>query len=228
MNTTKIAALYGTYSNLHLLSPTDPLHQQVLDLLQAKAQRAAEGILDGNRCHLAIKHMGAPARLSPAGKRLYNEIEIYCSQRVHDWARAQQPATDRHKGLPEGEVWSAMTSAFSADAEGEFSLRFGAKADFAVMLRGVQAYERKQQKHTRKLLAQLKVYHQQQMLLGQQANVVPVVGVATVAAGRAEVQPSRGRVGRFYQRLRCSVVAKIHQVAVAAEAALAAEGSLAA
>jgi hypothetical protein len=219
MNTDKIAALYGTYSNLHLLSPTDPLHQQVLEMLQAKAKRVAEGILDGNRCHLAIKHMGAPTRLSPAGQRLYNEVEIYCSQRVHDWARAQQPATDRHQGLPEAERWSAMTSTFPENAEGEFSLRFGSKVDFAVMLRGVQAYERKQQKLTRKLLAQLKTYHQQQLLLAQQARMVPAVA-ASIVTTLAEVRPSRGRVGRFYQRLRRGVVAKIHQVAVAAEAVL--------
>jgi hypothetical protein len=161
--------------------------------------------------------MGAPARLSPAGKRLYNEIEIYCSQRVHDWARAQQPATDRHQGLPEGEVWSAMTSTFPADTEGEFSLRFGAKADFAIMLRGVQACERKQQKRTLKLLAQLKVYHQQQLLLGQQASVATAVGMG---AESAETQPSRGGMASFYQRLRRGLATKIHQVAVAAETVL--------
>lgn len=215
MNTAKIAALYGTYCNLHLLSPADPLHQQVAELLASKAQRATEGILDGNRCHLAIKHMGALARLSPAGKQLYNEVEIYCSQRVHDWALAQQPTTNRHQGLAEGEVWSAMTSSFPEGHEGEFTLRFGSQQDFAVMLQGVQAYERKQQKHFRKLLAQLRVYHTQQVQL-HMAAVAPAAPVAAAVCAPL----AAGLLPRLYGKLRRGLAAKVHQVAVAAEAVL--------
>jgi hypothetical protein len=213
MNTAKIAALYGTYSSLHLLSPTDPLHRQVAELLESKAQRAAVGILEGNRCHLAIKHMGAEARSSADGKWLYNEVEIYCPQRVHDWALAQQPVTNCHHNLSEGEVWSAMTSAFLDGPGGEFMLRFGAKADFAVMLRGVRAYERKQQKRYRKLLAQLRAYHAQQVLL----HAMPVVDgpVAAVCAPRAA-----SLLPRLYGKLRRGLAAKVHQVAVAAETVL--------
>jgi hypothetical protein len=217
MNTTKIAALYGTYHPLHLLSPTDPLHQQVAELLVSKAQRATGGLLDGNRCHLAIKHLGAKARFSPDGKWLYNEVEIYCPQRVHDWALAQQPATNRHHNLHEGEVWSAMTSAFHDGPGGEFMLRFGAKADFAVMLRGVQAYERKQQKRYRKLLAQLRAYHAQQVLL-----YLPNVVVATAEPMAAAVCAAHttGLLPRLYGKLRRELAVKVHQVAVAAEAVL--------
>lgn len=217
MNTAKIAALYGTYSSLHLLSPMDPLHRQVAELLESKAQRAAVGLLEGSRCHLAIKHMGAEPRLSADGKWLYNEVEIYCPQRVHDWALAQQPAANRHQNLSEGEVWSAMTSAFLDGPRGEFMLRFGAKADFAVMLRGVRAYERKQQKRFRKLLAQLQAYHAQQVLL-HLPLVAPVAAepVATTVCA----PPSTGLLPRLYGKLRRGLAAKVHQVAVAAEAVL--------
>jgi hypothetical protein len=217
MNKTKIAALYGAYHPLHLLSPTDPLHQQVAELLMSKAQHATGSLLDGNRCHLAIKHLGAEARRSPNGKWLYNEVEIYCPQRVHDWALAQQPATNRHHDLPEGEVWSTMTSAFPDGPEGEFTLRFGAKTDFAVMLRGVQAYERKQQKRYRKLLAQLRAYHSAQALL-HLPSVVPAAAEPVAAAVCAA--PTAGLLPRLYSKLRRGIAAKVHQVAVAAEAVL--------
>jgi hypothetical protein len=217
MNKTKIAALYGAYHPLHLLSPTDPLHQQVAELLVSKAQCATGGILDGNRCHLAIKHLGAKARLSPDGKWLYNEVEVYCPQRVHDWALAQQPATNRHHALPEGEVWSAMTSVFLDGPEGEFMLRFGSKEDFAVMLRGMRAYERKQQKRYRKLLAQLRAYHAQQVLL----HLPFAAPVATEPIAVAVCAPPiTGLLPRLYSKLRRGVAAKVHQVAVAAEAVL--------
>jgi hypothetical protein len=217
MNTNKIAALYGAYHPLNLLSPNDPLHQQVAELLVSKAQRATGGLLDGCRCHLAIKHLGAKARLSPDGKWLYNEVEIYCPQRVHDWVLAQQPTINLHHDLPEGEVWSAMTSAFHDGPGGEFMLRFGGKADFAVMLRGVQAYERKQQKRYRKLLAQLRAYHAQQVLLhlpSVASTAAEPVAAAVCAA------PTIGLLPRLYGKLRRGVAAKVHQVAVAAEAVL--------
>jgi hypothetical protein len=216
MNIVKIAALYGTYHPLHLLSPTDPLFQQVAELLVSKAQGATGGLLNGCRCHLAIKKMGAKARLSPDGKWLYNEVEIYCPQRVHDWALAHQPVTSRHHDLPEGKVWSAMTSAFPDGPEGEFTLRFGAKADFAVMLRGVQAYERKQQKRYRKLLAQLRAYHAQQVLL----HLPSIRTTAEPVAAAVCAAPTAGLLPRLYSKLRQGIAAKVHQVAVAAEAVL--------
>jgi hypothetical protein len=200
MNTTKIAAFYTPYV-AHLLSiPTAESHQELRRILLMKREDTSLA----SDWEIRIRHYAPDS----------HKLEQRCSRRVYEWAIKQLPATD-HKQL-EGEVWSAMTADFSTKPAG-FLLRYSGEEDFATLLRGMQHYQRKLDRQTRKLLAQLQAYH----YLGQ----IPAVAVTTTPAEPVGVaQPTSGVVPRFYAGLRRRLAAKIHQVAVAAEAIVLGEG----
>jgi hypothetical protein len=157
--------------------------------------------------------------------------------RVHAWAVAQLPAyvkfdesdpATRWWPAPE-ETWHVITHISHPDGEPTITYHDGTVFDFAILLRGIRSYQRKQYRQARKLAAQLWRYHlaQQTALQADQLSEL-VVGASGITHRQLTVpavaepmdcetsQPCRG----LLPRLRRALVAKIHQVAVAAEAAL--------
>jgi hypothetical protein len=192
MNTPKIAALYTPYVAQLLSIPTPESHNELLRTLLLKRE---DNSLVG-QWEIRVRDFD-PQTV---------DFEQRCSQRVHAWAIKQFPETD-HKQL-EGEVWSAMAADFSSKpAKGDFLLRFSSKQDFATLLRGMQHYQHKLDRQTKKLVAQLYAYH----------HVQCVNHALTVALVEQMPQP------RFIS-LRRRLAAKVQQVATAAQTILFGEG----
>lgn len=146
MNTLKIAALYTRYTDVaQLLDKAAPdAYQALLPVLlverEDKSSRASYEV--------RVRHFGGLS------------LDQSCPLRVYEWANAQLPVEDLPQ--PKGESWSAMTAAFTGEPGG-FLLRYGSAAAFAPLLRGMRHYQRKLNRRTKKLFAQLRAYHAQQL-----------------------------------------------------------------
>lgn len=164
MNTVQIAALYTHYPELaHLLSaaPADAHRDLWSILLLAREDSARQAYHE-----IRIRQF-APEGIS---------LDQRCAPRVFAWACAQLPAADQR--WAEGEVWSVRTADYTSE-QVAFTARHHAGSAFATLLRGMQHYQRKLNRRTRKLLAQLRAYHAQQ----QAAEALR----ATMQAASAEV-----------------------------------------
>lgn len=146
MNATQIAALYTPYVASLLTTPTPAAEQELLTCLRLRREDTA----------LAASYEVRVRDFAPLG----TDLDQRCPQRVFAWALAQLPATDQRQ--PGGESWSAMVADYTAP-KGAFEIRFSIGADFTTLLRGVRHYQRKLNRGTKKLLAQLRTYHRQQL-----------------------------------------------------------------
>jgi hypothetical protein len=146
MNTATIAALYTPeVAQLLRTSSAEAIHELHQHLLRRRED-----------CVLQSDYSIRIRQFAPEGLSLHQ----LCSQRVFAWASAQLPTADNCG--PESESWSAATIDFTRSTEGEFSICYGNWIDFATLLRGLQHYQRKLNRRTRRLLAQLRAYHAQQ------------------------------------------------------------------
>jgi hypothetical protein len=128
---------------------------------------------------------------------------------------------------------------------GQYATWTGTEQELATLLRGLRAFRAKRRKQTRRLIAQLWAYHltQQQapqvealssLVIGAEGicykpepNALTTESVGLEAAADLSA-PRQGLLPRLVGKLRRGLAAKIHQVAVATEAVLAAEGGIAA
>jgi hypothetical protein len=186
MNITKIAGLYPYFLNALAVAPSDSLQRSIQQLLELKVQNSLSRA--GGRYSVKVKDMGAKAR---GCATTAVDLEVYCPARVFAWGLSQQPATNTHHDLAPELLWSAMTGDFTTE-DGVFTLRFGAEADFATLLRGMRAYERKQAKYSRKLRAQLQAYHAQQQQRLAMAAAAPVAAASAPAYCLADARTAMG------------------------------------
>ncbi|MGI4871364.1 MAG: hypothetical protein ACRYFX_09315 [Janthinobacterium lividum] len=179
MNTPKIAALYASPIFNTLLRFPD--YDRSTTLTRELQQ---EALLEQNpRYRNGKYHAGAPDELTTTyrvnvhdfkeekrydefGARMYALIDGAYPERVHRWATQQLPA--ENNSVEQGQRWVASTHSYTRDASREIVASnhldcFGSEADFATLVRGLRAYQRKTQKYAKKIAAQLRAYHQQQV-----------------------------------------------------------------
>lgn len=178
MNTSKIAALYDAvgYASLLALSvrtgsetpaPYNALDWRVRSLLFEQALSGPNGRTYG----ISLKNMDdETVRVDAQGSRQYEYLRLSFPLRVYQWVAAQLHEPQTYGGIynalreahPGHDVWSAHAMQYPAKnspEKAEGVLCFGIEADFAVLVRGLRAYQRTQDKAVRKVLAQLAAYH---------------------------------------------------------------------
>lgn len=176
MNTPKIAGLYAAteYADFINWSGADAdlvrqeLHDRIYHLVQRDdVDYGSQGDTKTTHCVDIDDYNKTAKRYDSLGLRQYTLLSAYCPQRVHAWALRQLPAEDNGAVAP-GERWTASVMTYLRDKSGEIvdstlELRYGGAADFATLLRGMRAYQRKRQKYAKKIIAQVRAYHQQQL-----------------------------------------------------------------
>ncbi|MBO2009205.1 hypothetical protein [Hymenobacter negativus] len=180
MNHSKIARYYKAvgYANLAWLKAAadyqpeyNTIEYRVESLLADEATGGADYRTDW-RQGITFKNMDDDTiRLDKRGERQYEHLEARTlPMRVYQWAVGQLHEPEAYGGVyaalkeahPGHDVWTAHAMQYPPADSTEKAigvLAFGIEDDFAVVLRGLRAYQRKQAKATKKIMAQLAVYH---------------------------------------------------------------------
>jgi hypothetical protein len=188
MNTNKIERYYPLYLDMLRTQAVQP-HRGLLGMMEN--QLRAETLLASAR-HYSVglkDHENAQQRFDHVGCITDEVVREFVPARVFDWAQVQLltlPACTA-LGLPWVATtgWVARAQAFTPAAglpgqlvppasQREASVyveRQGTAADFAPVLRGLRAYQAKQRKRARRLLAQLWTYHWRQLVAQQHETV---------------------------------------------------------
>jgi hypothetical protein len=199
MDTAKMQALYPYYLDCLRTKAAQP-YRSLLDMMEIKlrADLAMPSALP-RRYWVALRDLDNPQRRFdllglPTDEFLHEQVPA----RVWNWAQVQLLAlpasTDLELLLGPAIGWRARARAFTpqdglpgklvpaaSEREADVSVERQASAeDLAPLLRGLRAYQAKQRKRARRLLAQLWAYHWQQ----QAARQLVTVGATRVADGR--------------------------------------------
>jgi hypothetical protein len=174
MNTQKIAALYASPIFNTLLRFPDfdtstTLTKQLMGHVMDEAGAVSE---DGRRYYFDASYPHRRDRYTnDEGRRASGFIDENTSKRVGDWMLSQmhgwaeQNVAHLRKGMPEQDVVLVSVWGSGRREDGIETLagmRYGAKEDFEVILRGMASIRRKRRKQAKKLEAQLRAYHYQQ------------------------------------------------------------------
>ncbi|MGI4822276.1 MAG: hypothetical protein ACRYFV_13785 [Janthinobacterium lividum] len=175
MNTSKIAALYANpILNTQLRFPSfdlsTTLTAQVMKHVMNEARKISE---DGRAYSILASHVHRRQRpTNDLGERSGGFFDEDTSKRVADWVLSQmpnypeQPFAHLRKGMAAEDevviqVWGHVRG--NDDLEPRACLLYGAQEDFEVILRGMASIRRKRRKQAKKLEAQLRAYHTQQL-----------------------------------------------------------------
>ena len=170
MNTTKIAALQPFFLSCLCTKAAQP-HRSLLDMLEIKL-RADVVLANGKRSYsVAVRDQETPVqRFDQLGLPTDELLFELVPPRVWAWAEEQMPDPGNELDLSGGLIvrLSASTKAeglpgqpVPQDAPSAWLMRQGPPELFAVLLRGLRAWQTKRRKRARRLLAQLRAYHGQ-------------------------------------------------------------------
>ncbi|MGI4867828.1 MAG: hypothetical protein ACRYFZ_28180 [Janthinobacterium lividum] len=181
MNTPKIAALYAnsifnTLLRFPSFDPSTTLTQQVMEHVLREARVTSE---DGRRYQVEASYVNRRERYTyknDVGDRAGGFLSETLTKRAADWMLSQIPgwpgeAVARlHKDVPEQDVLVVSVMGYGRrdetpenDIETRAGLCFAGKEDLEILLRGIASIRRKRRKQAKKLEAQLRAYHQQQL-----------------------------------------------------------------
>ena len=208
MNTTKIAALQPFFLNCLRTKAAQP-HRSLLDMLEIKL-RGDLVLASARRYSVAVRDQDNPVqRFDQLGLPTDELLMEFVPARVWAWAEQQLPASQQPPADLDEEIRQLLAPAtglvvrLSAstkveglpgqlvpqDAPSTWLMRQGPAEEFAVLLRGVRAYQAKRRKRARRLLAQLSAQHiQQQRALA----MVPAAPSYCLADARAVVGIASG------------------------------------
>lgn len=200
MNKTKIARYYPLYLDILRTKAKQP-QRTLLDMMEN--QLRAETLLASTRRYsVGVKDCdNAQQRYDYVGYTTDEVLREFVPARVFNWTQVQlltlSACTTIDELLREPTGWVAYLQASTSvsglpgqpvppASEREATLhvkRHGTAEDIAPLLRGLRAYQAKQRKRARRLLAQLFTYHWQQQVTRQ----LVTVEAARAAEGRVAV-----------------------------------------
>ena len=183
MNTTKIAALYAhpifnTLLRFPDFDPTTTLTQQVMEHVLREAREVSKSE-DGRHYEATASNPSRRERYTykdDVGGRASGFLEESITKRAADWMLNQMPGwpteavTRKHQDLADYDVFLVTVMGYGRHAENpeqDIETRagyyFGAEEDLGILMRGLASIRRKRRKQAKKLEAQLRSYHQEQL-----------------------------------------------------------------
>lgn len=185
MNTAKIAALCA-FSDCQRYLTQDASAGRNLYFDHVTRRALRDDVPAGGTTYAVSidDHARGIRRVDDFGDRQYDLLQVDCPTRVYAWALKQLPAED-NLAPDQGERWSATVAIHPTKDSGEeptFKFCISSAESFAVLLRGMRAYQAKRRKYARKVLAQVKAYHLQQ---AQAAALSQQQSTAAADASRA-------------------------------------------
>jgi hypothetical protein len=178
MNTQKIAALYAspifnTLLRFPAFDPTTTLTEQVMKHVLRKAREMSQSE-DGRHYEAAASN---PSRRrerykDDAGGHAMGFLNEHITKRAADWMLNQipEPVTRKHEGLADHDVFLVNVMGYGRhvenpelDVETRAGYYFGSESDLQPLMRGLASIRRKRRKQAKKLEAQLRAYHAQQV-----------------------------------------------------------------
>jgi hypothetical protein len=196
MNKIKIARYYPLYLDMLRTKAAQP--QRTLLGMMENQLRAETLLASVRRYSVGVKDLDNPQqRYDYVGCITDEVVREFVPARVFNWAHLQLltlPACGPIALQPQPTGWLARAQALTSTtglpgqpvpppSEREASAhieRLGTAEDFAPLLRGLRAYQAKQRKRARRLLAQLWTWHWQQQVTRQ----LVTVEAARAAEGR--------------------------------------------
>jgi hypothetical protein len=174
MPTPITAGLYQFYLDCLRTKAAQP-HRSLLDMLEIKL-RADLVLASGRRRYsVAVRDLENPVqRFDQLGLPTDELIFEFVPARVWAWAEEQMPDPGNELDLSGGLIirLSASTKATGLpgqlvpqDAPSTWLMRQGPAEEFLTLLRGLRALQTKRRKRARKLLAQLRAFHNQTQLV---------------------------------------------------------------
>lgn len=209
MNTTKIAALQPFWLDCLRTKAAQP-HRSLLDMLEIKLRADLVLASGARRFSVAVRDQDNPVqRFDQLGLPTDDLIFELVPAHVWAWASRQLPASPLPPADLNEEIRRLMAPAtglavrLSAstkaeglpgqpvpqDAPSAWLVRQGPAEEFAVLLRGLRAYQAKRRKRARRLLAQLRAYHGQTQPLPAELSelVVSEEGISRRTGGEGRL-----------------------------------------
>jgi hypothetical protein len=198
MNTTKIAALGPFYSDMLRTKAAQP-HRSLLDMLEIRLRADLVLANGARRFSVAVRDQDNPVqRFDQLGLPTDELIFELVPARMWAWAEEQMPDPGNELDLSGGLIvrLSASTKVeglpghlVPQDAPSTWLMRQGSAEEFAVLLRGLRAWQTKRRKRALRLLAQLRAFH-------RQTQLVPV-DLSELVVSREGISCQTGGEGRL-------------------------------